>query len=526
MNWFRSFLAGSLAFTAACASGPQTKASVLPETPAPSAQKPATPAEQQAPTPTPMPQDGSGTELFAAALQAYEAGDLDGARQGFEKALAKQPQLLNAQFNLGVIAERQGRMDDARVAYEKVLTLDPGHVPSAVNLAVLHREQGRADDAVALLDKALKVPGREFDASLLNSLSITWRLAGKLNESEAAARRVLARNKDNPEAYKNLAQVAYAREQYRLAELLAGTARKHAEKDPAIYNLLGMIYLKLDDRPRALAQFQKAVSLDEKFAPGYLNLGAMALSYRDYAGAERSFTKVTELEPDSADARLYLAFALDGQKATDPKKGVAAGEAYEKVLAARSDLPEAVCGAGWAYAADRSGWEKAIAFLDRCKGLGSTTEQDKQMITAKVNGLQNMLKAPPPAPATAEGEGETKNEATGGGGSMLNQLPQEQGEAPAEGEAPAGDAASAEGAAAAEGATSPSGDTATPAAPGTDATAPGTNAAPGNPGAAPGAQDANVAPGNPAADAAAPAAPVTGAASDKGAAAPAPTPAR
>ncbi|MBZ4421460.1 tetratricopeptide repeat protein [Myxococcus sp. RHST-1-4] len=459
MNWFRSFLAGSLAFTAACASGPQTKPSVMPEKPAPPAQPRAVPAQPQ----SSAPKDGSATELFAAALQAYEAGDLDGARQGFEKTLAKSPQLLNAQFNLGVIAERQGRMDDARVAYEKVLLLEPGHVPSAVNLAVLHREQGRAEEAIALLEKALKVPGREHDASLLNSLSITYRVAGKLNESEAAARRVLARHKDNPEAYKSLAQVAYARGQYRLAELLAGTARKHAEKDPAIYNLLGLVYLKLEDRPRALAQFQKAVSLDDRFAPGFLNLGAMALSYRDYAGAERSFTRATELEPGSVDARLSLAWALDGQKGTDPKKGVAAGEAFEKVLAARADLPEAVCGAGWAYAADRSGWEKAIAFLERCKGLGTTTEQDKQLLTAKVNGLRNMLEAPPPAPAADGGAGEKKTEATGGGGSMLQQLPQEQGEAPAEGAAPSGDTGGAEVSAAP--AVSPPGDTAAPASP-------------------------------------------------------------
>ncbi|QSQ28165.1 tetratricopeptide repeat protein [Pyxidicoccus parkwayensis] len=487
MKWFRSLLAGSLAFTAACASGPQTKTSVLPEKPAPSAasaQKPeqGTPVAQPAPQ-APAPKEGTATELFTAALQAYEAGDLDSARHGFEKALAKDPRSLNAQFNLGVIAERQGRNDDARVAYEKVLLLEPGHVPSAVNLAALHRKQGHTDEAIALLEKALKQPGREHDASLLNSLSVTYRVAGKLNESESAARRVLVRSKDNPEAYKNLAQVAYARGQFRLAELLTGTALKHAEKDASLYNLLGMVYLKLDDRTRALAQFQKAVSLDDRFAPGYLNLGAMALSYRDYVGAERSFTKATELEPDSTEARLYLAWALDGQKGRDPKKGLAAGEAFEKVLAARADLQEAVCGAGWAYAADRAGWEKAIAFLDRCKGLQGTTEQDKQMLTAKVQGLQNMLKAPPPAQA-AEGAGEKKNEATGGAGSVLNQLPQEQGEAPAEGEP------SADGSAAASDAASPSGDTAeegtNAAASGTQSPASAAPAAPAQNGAATG----------------------------------------
>ncbi|TQF12234.1 tetratricopeptide repeat protein [Myxococcus llanfairpwllgwyngyllgogerychwyrndrobwllllantysiliogogogochensis] len=446
MKWFRSLVVGSLAFTAGCASGPQQKPSALPTKQAPSAPASSTTPSQLA---RPEAKEASASDHFTQAIQAYEAGDLDAARQGFEKVLAKSPQSLNSQFNLGVIAERQGRVDDARNAYEKVLLLEPAHTPSVVNLASVYRKQERGDDAIALFEKALKAPGHAHDAALLNGLSATYRQLGKLDQSELTARRVLERNKDHPDAYKNLAYVAYAREKYRLAELLVGTARKHAEKDPSLYNLLGMVYLKLDERPRALAQFQKAVSLDEKYAPGHLNLGALALSYRDYAGAERAFTRALELEPDSTEARLSLAWALDGQKGRDSKKGIAAGEAFEKVLANRADLPEAVCGAGWAFASDRTGWERAVAFLDRCKSLESTTEQERQMITAKVQGLQNMLKAPPPEAATAGSEGEKKDEATGGAGSMLNQLPQDA-NAPTEATPPP-----AEGAGAAEGATTP-----------------------------------------------------------------------
>ena len=69
--------------------------------------QPAAPTEQK--PAAAEPKDGAPAELFAAALQAYEAGDLDAARKGFEKTLEKSPQSLNAQFNLGVIAERQGR---------------------------------------------------------------------------------------------------------------------------------------------------------------------------------------------------------------------------------------------------------------------------------------------------------------------------------------------------------------------------------------------------------------------------------
>ena len=76
-----------------------------------------------------------------------------------------------------------------------------------------------------------------------------------------------------------------------------------------------MIYLKLEQRPAALAEFQKAVSLNDKFAPGHLNIGAMALSYRDYDAAEREFAKAVNLDPNSPEAHLDYAYALDGQRA-------------------------------------------------------------------------------------------------------------------------------------------------------------------------------------------------------------------
>lgn len=449
MNGFRTkrmFLAGAFAFafTTACATGPRPTPVAMN-----TVEKPAAVAAAR-PAPTPAEQ-GDTDGQFAEALKAYEAGDLDAARKGFEAVVSQEPKALNARFNLGVIAEKQGRPADARAAYEQVLTLDPAHTPSVMNLGLMHRHEGQLDEALSLYTKALQTPGHEHDEPVLNALAATYRLAGKLDEAEATGRRVLARSKDNPEAYKTLALVAYDRGQYRLAELLIINARKVTPDDPAISNTLGMIYLKMDDRPRALAQFQKAVSLDDAFAPGHLNLGALALSYRDYAGAEKAFTKALSLEPDGLEGQLYLAYALDGQKGLDPKKGVAAGEAFEKVLARAADKPEAVCGAGWAYASDRSGFEKAIAFLDRCKELPVSTDQDKQLITAKVNGLQNMLKNPPPAPApaaaTADAEGEPKKDAaaTGGAGSsVMNQLPQDANapeQVPAEGSTGASEAA-------------------------------------------------------------------------------------
>ncbi|MDY7232981.1 tetratricopeptide repeat protein [Hyalangium rubrum] len=416
MTITRTLATAALAFTTACATAPQVKS-----TPTASVAPTTAPAKAAAPAPRPAPPGAGPNELFASALASFDAGDYEASRKGFEQVVEKAPQSLNAQFNLGLIAERQGRLADAQTAYEKVLFLDANHQPSLLNLGRLYRVQEKFDLAISLYEKALKAPGREHDVALLNNLTVAYRLAGRFEQAEATARSVLARSKDNPDAYKNLALIYYDQGQYRLAELVSGNARKLAENDPGVYNNLGMIYLKLNDRPRALAQFQKAVSLDEKFAPGHMNIGAMALSYRDYVGAERAFARAVELDPLTYEGQLYFAFALDGQKGRDPKKGLAAGEAFEKVLAVRPDHPEAVCGAGWAYAAERGGWDKALSFLDRCKGLQSTTPQDRQMIDAKVQGIQAMQKSGQLQPAAdAKKEG-----APAGDGSLLNKVSEE-----------------------------------------------------------------------------------------------------
>ncbi|QRN93212.1 tetratricopeptide repeat protein [Archangium violaceum] len=449
MAFRRTLAAATLALTAACATTSQVKpAPVATANPAP-APAPAAPA---AAAPTPAPEslnakDRQARERFAEAVAAFDAGDFARAEAGFRQVLELAPQSLNAQFNLGFIAERQGRLADAQAAYEKVRFLEPGHVPTLLNLGRLYRLQEKYTEAIELYEGGLKTPGREHDASLLNNLTVAYRLAGKHEQAEATARRVLARHPEDAEAYKNLALVYYDQGKYRLAELVLANARKLDEKDPGIYNNLGMIYLKLDDRARALVQFQKAVSLDERFAPGHLNIGALALAWRDYAGAERSFSKAVELEPGSHEAWLYYAYALDGQKGREPQKGLKAGEAFEKVLALRADQPEALCGAGWAYAVEKTGWDKAEGFLARCKDLGTTSAQDKQMIDAKLQGIAAMRKSGQPQPAAAPEEKQSNPEAVGGSGSLLDkvsdQAAQQEG-APAQEANPAQDSTSAQ----------------------------------------------------------------------------------
>ncbi len=381
--------------------------------------------------PPPPPKEKTPQELFDQGLSEFDANKLDDAKKSFTKLVEKQPTLVAAHYNLGVVAERQSNLVEAEKEYEAAYKLDPNHRKTLLNLGKIYRLQDKFEKAIALYEEALKAPGAEFDVALLNNLTVAYRLAKKFDKAELTARRVLARTKDNADAYKNLALIYFDQGNYRLAEFISANAKKLDDKDPGVYNNLGMIYLKFDERRLALGQFQKSVQLNDKFAPGHVNIGAMALSYRDYENAERSFAKATALDPTSYDGFLAYAWALDGQKGRDPKKGVAAGQAFEKVLALKADQPDAICGAGWAYAVEKSAFEKAIPFLEKCKGLPGTTPQDQQLIDAKLKGIAAMQKAGAQA-APAEKAKEKPKANTGP--SMLDKVTDEA--AKAEGAAP------------------------------------------------------------------------------------------
>lgn len=366
-------------------------------------------------------------EVFAESVKAFDAGDYATAKEGFAKVAARVPDNVTVQFNLGVISEKQGKLNDAAGYYEAAHKLDSRHKPTLLNLGRVYRLQDKFNEAIALYEGALKDPANEYDVELNNNLTVAYRLAKKYPEAEAAARKVLARTKDNPDAYKNLALIYFDQGNYRLAEFISANARKLDDKDPGVYNNLGLIYLKFDERRSALGQFQKAVSLNKDFAPSLFNIGAMALAYRDYEGAEKVLSRATQLDPTSYEGLLAYAWSLDGQKGRDKKKGLAAAEVYEKVLAIKADQKDAVCGAGEAYAVDKSGWDKALGFLEKCKGLPGVTPQEQQAIDSKVKGIQTQQKAGAAAAAKAEEDAKKAEEekkrkaaAAGSGPSILD----------------------------------------------------------------------------------------------------------
>src|SRR5258708_12237500 len=79
----------------------------------------------------PQPED-----LLRHAVELQQAGNLEGAVEGYPDFLALRPNEVAAHSNLGVLLSRLSRYDEAIPTYKKTLHLDPQNPTLVLNLAL------------------------------------------------------------------------------------------------------------------------------------------------------------------------------------------------------------------------------------------------------------------------------------------------------------------------------------------------------------------------------------------------------
>jgi arylsulfatase A-like enzyme/Flp pilus assembly protein TadD len=77
------------------------------------------------------------------------------AEENIRKALELDPQLMDAHYRMGLIAEKQGRFKEAEAEYLKDLEVAPSHFEAVFGLAQVYHETGDSEKEAATLQKCL-----------------------------------------------------------------------------------------------------------------------------------------------------------------------------------------------------------------------------------------------------------------------------------------------------------------------------------------------------------------------------------
>jgi tetratricopeptide (TPR) repeat protein len=269
-------------------------------------------------------------EIYANYVEAKKDGSLSAAEcesvtKGFNEVYESNKQsMLVARFNVGAIWEECGDMQKATKIYKE---LGDKNFHLALNaLGVIAWGKGDHEGAFELFARSVEADKTQAFAAR-NNLAAAHRdrYADKLdqedfNTAEKQIKNVLAVDTSNKAAYENLARLYYDRGRLEdpsylvLANLVVTQALRVLEKEGTqsadIWNLEGLLFMQQENQVDALKAFKRAVEIEPNHADANRNIGFIAIRFRDYTTAEKSFDTALETEEVKHDVEVYIAMGV------------------------------------------------------------------------------------------------------------------------------------------------------------------------------------------------------------------------
>lgn len=199
-------------------------------------------------------QNGSNSNLF------YKGGEIEYAKQAFEKELASNP--VEANYYLGGIAFIEKRYQDAKSFYEKSLAVNPDYALAQVGLGKLALQAGDKKGAESFFSAAER------------------------------------KNKKNAEVLVAIAEAYFVNNDLSSANNWIAKAMKADKKSPLPYVLEGDILASQGDdkKGEALGKYEMAIYFDKDHLPAYIKSAQMYERINANTALER-LDKILEINP-------------------------------------------------------------------------------------------------------------------------------------------------------------------------------------------------------------------------------------
>ena len=295
------------------------------------------------------------------ALRHHNAGDLETARNIYQKILQQEPDQPVALHFLGVLAHQVDRNDVAVDLIGRAVANRPDYAEAHGNLGLALHALGRLDEAVASYEAALAI--KPDFAECLYNLGNALHERGNQDEAVASYEKALSLNPDFAEAYDNLGNAL--RDQGKLDEAVA-SHRKAIAIDPdyaEAHNNLGNALQAQGKPDEAVASYRRAIALKSDYAEAHNNLGNTLRDLGRLDEAVAGYRRAVEIRPDFAETHNNLGLALKAQGKLDD-----AVASYRKALTAAPDLAVAHNNLGTALL-EQGKTDEAVACYDRAIGI-------------------------------------------------------------------------------------------------------------------------------------------------------------
>jgi tetratricopeptide (TPR) repeat protein len=204
------------------------------------------------------------------AEECFKKADYKCAEEQYAKLVDKeQIRKIQSEYynNLGTAQRRLGKTELAFKSYDNALKTNPMSVPVYENLASLYSQKGDKKRALDYIEKGLKVDDKSIDLYLTRSK--IYESQDKKDLAKQDLNQILSFAPDNLFAKTGLANMK--KNHGELEDALKDYNKLIAEKpESLLYNGRADVYLKMRKNKDALADVNKALAIDPKFAQSYV----------------------------------------------------------------------------------------------------------------------------------------------------------------------------------------------------------------------------------------------------------------
>jgi tetratricopeptide (TPR) repeat protein len=244
-------------------------------------------------------------QAYELAITHHQAGRFVDAEQLCRQILSQQPDYLDAQHLLGVLAYHSGRQDVALQLLGQVIRAAPNAPDPYVNLGVVYMALGRRDQAIAAYDRALELsPGLP---SANNNLGNALMEAGEFDHAIECFEKALSAQPDWAEVIGRIGNALYRKGQIDDAIVHYRRALAIQPQLAEFHNNLGNALYKKERVHDAMVSYQRAITLNPGLADAYNNLGTVHFDRGELEEAYSCYQRALAIRPNFIDAANNLA---------------------------------------------------------------------------------------------------------------------------------------------------------------------------------------------------------------------------
>lgn len=245
----------------------------------------------------------AGHDPAIQGMKLQRSGDLAGAVQAYQAALASDPDRVDVLTNLGAVLAQQAKYEQAITTYKKALAIAPAFAPAQLNLALAYYKDSFIEPARDLLLKYHRQHPGDLRVDLLLA-DCDLRLGD--NAAVIAVAGPWERQQPENLALAYLLGTAYIRNG-QSAEGDAFINRIMVQGDrPEVHMMLGDAYSHAHDFKKAATEFARAVAMDPNLPGAHLRLAETELMTGDSGHAFADLQAEYKIDPGNFETNFYL----------------------------------------------------------------------------------------------------------------------------------------------------------------------------------------------------------------------------